>query len=351
MGRKRTLKEHKGLPERWRVRGKAYYYQVPAAQRHLWDGRVEFRLGGSLTEAYRTWAERLETIHNITTFGQLLDRYAAEVTPSKAAKSQASDIASMERVKKVFQDAPINAIKPAHVYKYRDAVGRKSKSYANQDIALISHAYTKAVEWGLIDKNPIKGEVLKFGVESRNRYVEDWELSEFLKVASDLVIAYLQIKMLTGLRKGDILGLGLADLKEDGIHVTPSKTVKASGKRLVIAWTDELQAAVATARQIRGTVTGPWLFCTRRGQPYRKEDGTTSGFDSIWQRQMKKALDETKLTQRFGEHDLRAKVASDTDLEHASKLLGHTSEEITRKVYRRKGEVVKPAKWGKESAE
>jgi hypothetical protein len=32
------------------------------------------------------------------------------------------------------------------------------------------------------------------------------------------------------------------------------------------------------------------------------------------------------------------------DLEHASKLLGHTEQEITEKVYRRVGETVKPTK-------
>jgi hypothetical protein len=32
-----------------------------------------------------------------------------------------------------------------------------------------------------------------------------------------------------------------------------------------------------------------WLFCTRKGQPYIKWDGQTSGFDSIWQRRITKA--------------------------------------------------------------
>ena len=40
----------------------------------------------------------------------------------------------------------------------------------------------------------------------------------------------------------------------------------------------------------------------------------------------------------------RRKAASEMDLEHASKLLGHTEHEITEKVYRRVGETVKPTK-------
>ena len=40
--------------------------------------------------------------------------------------------------------------------------------------------------------------------------------------------------------------------------------------------------------------------------------------------------------------DIRPKAASEIGLEHASRLLGHSKEEITRKVYRRIGEVVRP---------
>ncbi|WP_258019442.1 integrase [Pseudomonas chlororaphis] len=47
---------------------------------------------------------------------------------------------------------------------------------------------------------------------------------------------------------------------------------------------------------------------------------------------------------QFQFRDIRPKAASEIALEHASKLLGHISEEITKRVYRRVGEVVKPTK-------
>jgi integrase len=73
------------------------------------------------------------------------------------------------------------------------------------------------------------------------------------------------------------------------------------------------------------------------GQSYLKENGTTSGFDSIWQRTMAKALKETKLVERFTDHDLRVIVGSDekTD-EDAQAQLDHANIQTTRKVYRRK---------------
>ena len=53
-----------------------------------------------------------------------------------------------------------------------------------------------------------------------------------------------------------------------------------------------------------------FLEDTRDGQPYIKPNGTTSGFDSIWQRYMCKAIKEGVVTERFTEHDLRTKRAS-----------------------------------------
>jgi integrase len=47
----------------------------------------------------------------------------------------------------------------------------------------------------------------------------------------------------------------------------------------------------------------------------------------------------------FQFRDIRPKAASEiTSLKNASKLQGHTDKQITQKVYRRVGEVVKPTK-------
>jgi integrase len=50
-----------------------------------------------------------------------------------------------------------------------------------------------------------------------------------------------------------------------------------------------------------------------------------------------------RLSERFTEHDLRAKCASDAgSLEHARALLAHADARTTERVYRRKPERVKP---------
>jgi hypothetical protein len=70
-----------------------------------------------------------------------------------------------------------------------------------------------------------------------------------------------------------------------------------------------------------------------------------SGFQSIWQRSMKKAIAKTTLEESFTENDLRAKVGSDIEsLAEAQKLLAHTNAATTKKSYRRKGAKMAPAK-------
>lgn len=56
-------------------------------------------------------------------------------------------------------------------------------------------------------------------------------------------------------------------------------------------------------------------------------------------------MTETKVSERFTEHDIRAKVASDVeDLEHTRALLSHANSNITRQIYRRRPEKLKPVR-------
>ena len=341
-------KENAGLPTRWKLQHGAYYYRVPPGLESMWDGKKMFRLGKTLPEAYKTWAERIANPERVRTIGALLDRYLLEVVPTKAVTSQASNKYFIAALRKAFGNAALEAIKPQHVYQYVDA--RTKKTSAHREIEILSHAYTKAVQWGYIDRHPFKGEVRLEGEAPRDRYVEDWELVEALamktehKAASVIVIqAYLRIKLLTGLRRGDMLRLTMANLLEDGIHVTPGKTEKSSGKRIIIGWSDELRAAVEEAKAVR-PVLSPFLFCNRKGQGYMKEeDGTANGWDSNWQRFMDRVLADTKVELRFTEHDIRAKCGSDAEtLAHARTLLAHADSRTTERIYRRKPERVKP---------
>lgn len=331
--------ENKKLPSRWRFKHGAYYYRVPANLRHLWDDKTEYRLGGALHEAYRVWADRVEAHTDARSMAELLDRYLLETVPAKAPKTQESNQISIRRLRPVFGDMPIVAIRPRHAYQYRDKVTKKhGPASANRDLEVLSHSLSKAVEWGFIDRNPIKGQVRKNSIPRRDRYVEDWEIEEALIVANPMLRAYIVLKLLTALRRSDLLQLRTVDLGEKGISVMTSKT----GKKLIIEWTDELRTAVESAVRARPKDIVPWLFCTRNGDCYVKDNGSANAFDSLWQRFMKRVVTKTKVNERFQEKDLRKKTASDMGLAAAQKLLGHTSAVTTERHYRITADNVRP---------
>ena len=55
-------------------------------------------------------------------------------------------------------------------------------------------------------------------------------------------------------------------------------------------------------------------------------------------------MDRIQSTLRAKLPRIRPKAASEIELTHASRLLGHSTEEMTKKAYRRIGEIVKPTK-------
>lgn len=345
---KPRLRENKGLPARWKFQHGAYYYRVPLGLEPQWDGKQMFRLGKSLPEAYKVWADHLGSTTDVHTIGQLLDRYALEVVPTKAVTTQSGNHIFIKTLRAVFGNMPLLPFKPQLVYQYYEK--RKAKVSAHREIEVLSHAYTKAIEWGLIERHPFKGEVRLPGEKPRTRYVEDWEIIECLalesrqKKGSVLAIqASMRIKLLTGMARSDLLRLTMSDLMDDGIHIERHKTAESTGKRTIYTWTDELRAAVNLAKEARPALS-KFLFCNRDGQGYFNEKtGECHGWDSMWQRFIERVLKETKVVEKFNEHDLRAKCASDAEsLEHARALLSHANTATTRRIYRRKAEIVNP---------
>ena len=352
---------NKHLPKGWAHEHGAYFYSVPRGLESMWDGKRRFRLGVTLPEAYRVWAERIGRNENAKTIADLLDRYAMEVVPKKAPKTRLENVRHVAQLRGVFGGLRLDEMRPQVVYKYvdkrrvkkRDEKTGKIKgglTVALREVEVLSHVFTKAVEWGYIDRHPFKGEVRLEGEKPRDRYVEDWEVVECLALASRrkkgsvlAIQAYMRIKLLTGLARSDLLRIVMSDLKDDGIHTQRHKTRETTGKRTIYEWTDELRAAVDMAKEARPKLS-PFLFCNRDGADYMDEDtGEAHGWDSMWGRFMQRVLAETKVVERFTEHDLRAKCASDAEtLEHARALLAHADSRTTDRIYRRKAEKVKP---------
>jgi integrase len=326
----------------------------------MWDGKQTFRLGKTASEAHMEYARRIQTLEEAKTIGDLLDRYALEVIPTKGVATQKRNMQHIKILRKVFSTLPINKLTTQHIYKYVDMRTVKQTddngnvtggaTTARHERALLSHAYTMAVKWGLIESHPfIGGQVRIDKPKPRTRYIEDWEIEECYTLQSrqskgsiNTIQAYIRLKILLGQRKQDMLKLQMSDLKEDGIHITTSKT----GKRIIVEWSNDLRSAIQEVKSVRPINFSPHLFCTRKGESYiNPNNKRTEGWDSMWGRFMTRLLKETNVNERFTEHDLRAKTASDLEsVERAQALLTHSNPKTTKDIYRRKAEVVKPLK-------
>ncbi len=67
--------------------------------------------------------------------------------------------------------------------------------------------------------------------------------------------------------------------------------------------------------------------------------GMSSGFQAMWRRLMKRAVETGLIAKRFTFHDIRAKAASDSD---DDKLLGHEDSRTLNCHYKRKAVKVTP---------
>lgn len=342
--------ENKGLPPRWRLYHGAYYYAVPKGLEARWDGRKQFRLGTSLPEAHRVWAERVDIgAEDLITVGQLLDKYAAIEVPTKAPATRPDNLRAIKRLKAVFGHMPVLGFGPHHAYGYRER-RKATPTAANRELEVLSHAFTKAFEWGVQLKiHPmIDGKFRKLKTPPRERYIEDWELAAMLGLPSlrkrgsvRAIQAYLKVKLLTGRRRVELLRLKIADCTEDGPVFQLSKQKQTGLKSLSMKWSQALHDAIDEAKAARPVDISPWVFCDRHGDAYLKDDGTVSdGWDSMWGRFVARVLAETDVKERFTEHDLRAKTGSDAvSLERAQELLQHLSPATTKRVYRRRDRV------------
>ena len=324
VGRKR--KHNKHLPRGVTLEYGCYYFRGP--------DRKRVNLGRSFSEAMSAYGELLGDVP-LCTLGDVLDRYQHAVVPEKAPRTQADNLIHLQAIRLVFGYMSPSGIDPVHIYAFRDKLATKSVTQANQHLALLKHVFVKAIEWGACKQHPAR-DVKKLPVPARTRYVEDWEYDLVYELAPERVQVAMDLAVLTALRRGDILSLQRSQVREDGLHVTIAKTVKSSAKKIIIEWSDELRSVIDRAKRIRPQVR-QHIVANRFGKPY-----TADGFSSVWGKVMDEAMTKG-LEERFHFHDLRAKSATDgDDLLTSSERLGHSSPEITKRVYRRKPTRVKP---------
>lgn len=281
---------------------------------------------------------------------QVFDRYVDSIIPTKAKRTQDDNAKEMKRLRAAFGDAPIDSITTPVVAQYRDA--RTAKTRANREIALLSHVFTIAREWGLTDKaNPC------FGLRRNKEKVRDYYATATVwdavygKAVQELRDA-MDLAYLTGQRPADTLKAATSDISGEYFLVKQGKTEKRLRIRLVFegeptglgVFIEDLQER----RRISG-IRGSRLITNTSGLRM-----SMAMMNNRWTDARELAAEQAILDgdaelaaqiRGFQFRDIRPKAASEIeDISHASRLLGHSKEKITKDVYRRVGEVVRPTK-------
>jgi len=280
---------------------------------------------------------------------RLFEEYEAKVIPKLTKGTQDDYQKGLRQLKKAFTGAPLNAMTPQVIAQYRDA--RKAKVRANREIALLSTMFTFAREWGLTDKANAC-----FGLRRNKETPRDFYAGEIVwnavyeRAPQELKDA-MDLAYLTGQRPADVLKVATTDLNAGFLMVKQGKTSKKLRLRLedegVVSGLSAFINDLQERRNINGIKTSTLIT-------------NTSGL-RISQQMLRNQWDEARenaaikagangdtalavLIRQFQFKDIRPKAASEIELTHASRLLGHSTEEITKKVYRRVGEIVKPTK-------
>lgn len=308
MGRKR--KDRHDLPQRVYFKHGSYYF---VDSKNKWK-----RLGKTYAKAMVEYG-RINSIDLPSNMGGIIDAWEREIG-SKMPTSE--NIAYQLRYLRAgFSHMRPDEIIPKDIYAY---MAERPRVAANRDRTTLSSIFMYAIKKGWASDNPCRL-VRKNKERARRRHVEDWERQAVYELASPGMRGAMDIVGEIGPRRGNVIGISLSDLKDDGIHMTISK----GGKKVVFEWTPSLRSVVDRIKAIQYPIRAinP-LICNQSGQRYTK-----TGFASEFRRLVKRAIRMGKLKEPFVFHDLRAKTASEA--ENPSELLVHSDPRVTSEHYDR----------------
>lgn len=275
-----------------------------------------------------------EPVTTAVTVGAILDRFEAEYIPHELAPRTARDYRRhVAHLKRLFGDRLAEELKPKDFGPFLNIQGRGKTNRVRQ-LAVLSAAFSEAVSsWYWIERNVLR-DVKRPKSKPRDRLVTEEEFAAVKAMAPLRVKLAMDLAVITGQRQGDILAMKWADIKDMSILIHQAKT----GKRLAIEITPDLEKVLDRCYLLPGGGKdgGEYVITRRCGGRF-----TSEGFRSRWQSTINRYC--RRGGKRFTFHDLRALAATRCPtIEHAMYLLGHSNISMTRRVYRRGIERVKP---------
>jgi integrase len=306
-----------------------------------------------LLEVQKKWYEKQDKVKEILgqsiPFFKLIERYLAEISPGK--KSYQSDKTNSIHPLKYFGSRPIDGIKPQDIYKYFEwRKERKSERTQktvsgptmNREKSLISAAFSKAIKWGYIERNPV-AEVEGFRENKRDRYITDHEFEAIKKEARSIPNAnhladMLDVLYYTAQRSGKIFTLKWNQVDIEGRKITFGESTITKKVPEEIWISQPFSEILSRLKSERGfqKVVGPYVFQKRNGKPYRS-------IKTTWKTCCKRAkVRDARI------HDIRHKSLTDIakkgySLQEIARAAGHTQISTTMRYTHLKAEDTREA--------
>lgn len=269
----------------------------------------------------------MDNIEPRFTVNEILDRYQAECLDELAPRTRKDYLRHIPLLRKWFGERYANDLKPRDFGPFLNI--KRGIHQRQRQLAVLSSAFTSAVSvWWMMDQNVLR-DVKRKPSYPRTRLITDDEFASLRSLAPLRAQLAMDLALITGQRQGDLLSLRWDQIYDGAIHLKQSKT----GKRLAIKLSPNLKRILGkcAALPFGGR---EYVIVTRKGTKYSPE-----GFRAIWQRTMAKwvRLGNTRCT--F--HDIRALCGTKCATpEIAMRLLGHSTLQMTMRVYRRGEETV-----------
>ena len=175
----------------------------------------------------------------------------------------------------------LNRLSPEDVQRLKTEYQRLASSSVNSILTMLRSILLRAVEWGVLDKEPVRIKKLKESEPSVEFY--DFEELDRLVLAAEQIDPQILLIVLlgaeAGLRCGEIMALEWSDIDLEHGTLTVSRsewrghvTETKGGRARVVPLAPRLHEALASTRNLRGPRV---LYSKPLGKAYRSPTSTT----------------------------------------------------------------------------
>lgn len=201
---------------------------------------------------------------------------------SREKKSCETDGFHIERLKSFFNGKYLSSITPEVVERYKSKRKKEvSSATVNRELACLKNMFSKAIDWGKAERNPVKR--VEFFRENsiKERILADEEIKRLMEAAdcseSEYLKLFLIIALNTGMRRSEILSLKrenvnftkkfilLEDSKSGKLRKVPMNEIVAGAIKRVDQDTEYIFFNKKTKTRVKNVIKSYITACKRAG--------------------------------------------------------------------------------------